>query len=77
MLRRVSTTYQHNYSALFEWNLKRWHGDDDMAAWMTATGLMGATGINVVSASLVVGGLGVTLPPPPKWVWACELTPGT
>jgi len=40
--------YKNIFAALFEWNVRRWHGDDDMAAWMTAIGLGGALVLNAI-----------------------------
>lgn len=49
--------YNDVYSALYEWNLKRWSGDAYMASWMTAAGLAGAVGMNIVLATGVVATL--------------------
>jgi hypothetical protein len=54
MLRRIGTMYKDIYSALYEWNLKRWSGDDYMASFMTAAGLTGALMMNT---ALAVGAL--------------------
>jgi hypothetical protein len=48
LFRRIWSMYEHLYSALYEWNLKRWSGDDYMASFMTAAGLAGAVGMNIV-----------------------------
>lgn len=66
-MRRLVTiwrTYEEVYSALYEWNMRRWHGDDYMASWMTACGLAGAVCMNLVLA----GGIAVALHGPlPPW----------
>ncbi len=61
--------YEHIYSALCEWNLKRWNGDDYMASWMTACGLAGALTMNTALAFGVLAAVYGPLPSVPKWIF--------
>jgi hypothetical protein len=43
-------SYQDTYAALYQSNVRRWGGDEDMASWMTACALAGAVCANLVLA---------------------------
>ncbi len=64
--------YKDTYSALYEWNLRRWHGDEYTASWLTVFGLTGAVMMNIVVAGgavVAVYGPDVFAPLQPKLVW--------
>jgi hypothetical protein len=61
--------YNDIYAALYEWNLKQWSGDDYVASFLTAAGLAGAVGMNIVLAIMVIRIAAGPLPPAPKWLF--------
>ena len=64
LVRMIQTAYEDTYAALYQFVLRRWHGDDDTASWMTALGLAGAVCMNV---ALAVGVLVARYGPVPYW----------
>lgn len=61
------------FAALYTSNLKLWHGDDYMASFLTAVGLCGAVGMNVLLlVGIVTAVWNVRLGGPP---WAYMLVP--
>lgn len=59
--------YKNVYSALYEWTLSRWHGDDYMASWMTAVGLAGALAMNTVLGIMLYVATRGPLSTVPRW----------
>jgi hypothetical protein len=63
-------TYESLYSALYEWNLRRWDGDSYMASFMTAAGLAGALTMNLaLMLGLFVAKYGALTIPPFDRTW--------
>ena len=61
---------RHVYAALYAGNLRRWHGDEVMASWMTAIGLAGAVAANLGALLIIVRAVYSPDPAPlfPDWV---------
>lgn len=51
LFRQAGQVLDSFYAALFEWNIRRWGGDEYMASFLTACGLGGAMIFNVVVVS--------------------------
>ncbi len=47
------TMYEDIYAALYSWSLRRWHGNDYMASFLTASSLSGAQGMNFIALAIL------------------------
>ena len=62
----MRTAYEGMFAALFEWNLARWSGNEDMASSLTALGLgyvVSMNGMAMLGIVSIIGGPLPELPP--------------